>query len=147
MVKYPSWWLCGLAGMAISSVAVIVTIIKRCGRFPQNDVPWFELPCFIVGILAIGFGLGLVVWLMLPFSRRFGEIGDAFVGIVVMVLFFLMCMIAFDPSLITPDPSRGLPMFGLAVVVGTFLGVSVGKDIRKYIAEMTKSDEIDDHKE
>ena len=38
-------------------------------------------------------------------------------------------------------------MFGLAVVVGTFLGVSVGKDIRKYIAEMTKSDEIDDHKE
>lgn len=76
--------------------------------------------------------MGWFVWLL---ARRLGAFGDAMVGIVVMVFFFFLCMLIFDRSLLVPDPSKGLPMWILAIAVGIILGVWCGRDFRKLARE------------
>lgn len=81
------------------------------------------------------FVCGLVGWAGLGLSRRFGTTGDALVGVAVMLVSFLCCALVVAPEI--PGPrlaASGVPMFGLAVIVGLFGGAWIGRDIRRELA-------------
>lgn len=130
-----------MVGANIMLLATIIKVIKAVSRFFSEDVPWTELISFPGQVLALGFVSGVMVWLVLPLSRKLGSLGDALVGLVTMNFFFLCCMFIFDRSLLPPQSLRGLPMLGLATVVGVVLGVWVGRDLRKFIAQLPKPPE------
>lgn len=114
------------------SIATVVKVVKALPQlFAAQGVHWSELLLFAVAIFLMGFASGVVVWTALPLSKKLGRIGDAIVGAVTMVSFFLMCMLLFDRSLLTTHLSRGLLMLGFAIVFGVAIGVWVGKDLRK----------------
>jgi hypothetical protein len=59
-----------------------------------------------------------------------------------MVVFFLGCMLAFDPELLGPKlVNGGVPMLGLAVVARLILGAWIGHDLRKEFAAPAPPDE------
>jgi hypothetical protein len=80
----------------------------------------------------MGFVCGVVAWTGRGLYDRIGMAGDAIVGVAVMVVFFLACMIAFEPALLgSKFRVGGLPMLGLAIVVGAICGPWFGRDLRK----------------
>ena len=129
------WWQAGLLGAALLLILVLVKALIFIGRFFTQDVPWSELPGFAALLLFMGFTCGLVVWLVLPLSGRYGAFGDVIVGVVGTVFFFLMCMIAFDRAMLTTKPIAGAAMFVIAIVTGAVLGPWIGRDLRKEIAK------------
>ena len=66
--------------------------------------------------------------------------GDAIVGMVVMVVFFLSCMLLFDQELLEKKLwSGGLPMLVLGAFAGLVGGAWTGRDLRKQWAEEQRS--------
>jgi hypothetical protein len=130
-----SWWQFGLLGGVVLSLATLVKLVRAVIAGAAGGADWGEAPRFAVLIFAMGFVSGLVAWAGQGLSRRFGPAGDALVGMAVMVVFFLCCMLVFAPELLGPKlATGGVPMIGLAVVVGLVLGAWVGHDLRKEIA-------------
>lgn len=138
-MKRLTWWHCGLLGLIVLAATTLIgaplKIIAYIFRYPGTDVPWHELPLFFLGIVGMGFSCGVVGWFVWLLARRLGAIGDAMIGIVVMVFFFFLCMAVFDRSLLVPDPSKSLPMWIMAIVAGSILGVWCGRDLRKWTRE------------
>jgi hypothetical protein len=141
VVKRPAWWKFGLLGSAVLTIATVVKILKSVNKLLDNNISWSEMLVLGIRIPMAGFLCGLVVWLILPLSKALGVVGDAIVGMVTIIVFFFLCMFDYDPSLLS---SRGLPMFGLAVIIGAVLGIWVGRDLRKYIAEQKATTEYRD---
>jgi hypothetical protein len=136
-----SWWQCGLVGGCVPSFATLIKLIRAVAGGAAGGADWGEAAGFAAMIFAIGFACGVVNWMGLGLSRRFGAAGDALVGVAVMVVFFLGCMLVFDPDLLGPKfASGGVPMFGLAVVAGLVLGVWIGHDPRKELAASAPRD-------
>jgi hypothetical protein len=80
----------------------------------------------------MGFLCGVIVWAGRGLYGWFGMAGDAIVGLVVMVVFFVSCMLLFDPAMLGASfLSGGAPMLGLAVVIGLIAGPWLGRDLRK----------------
>jgi hypothetical protein len=130
-----TWWQCGLIGGFVLSIASLNKLIRAVARGAAGGADWGEAVGFVAMMFAIGFTCGVVNWLGLGLSRRFGTTGDAMVGVAVMVAFFLGCMLVFDPDMFGPKfASGGVPMLALAMVVGPLLGVWIGRDLRKEFA-------------
>lgn len=135
-MRFPPWWQYGLLGGGILSLTTFVKAIPAVIRGVGEEVGLTEAVGFAAAIFGMGFVCGLVAWAGRGFSRRFGLVGDALVGMVVMLVFFGACMLLFDPSLLGPKwSSGGLPMFGLGTLVGLIGGVWVGRDLRRHWAE------------
>ena len=127
------WWHWGLIGgttlsLATSAKAVGATVVGR-------DIAGMRLVDavgFAAAIFGMGFVCGSVAWAARGLSRRFGRAGDAAVGLAVMVVFFVCCMLLFDAALLgSKFTNGGLPMLGLAALLGPFGGVLVGRDLRR----------------
>lgn len=138
MRKVP-WWPCGLLGGAVLSLVTLVRFIGAAAFLwlTGTAIPggWREAAGLIALMFAMGFVCGVVAWAGQGLSRRLGLAGDALIGVAVMVVFFLGCMVVFDPEMLGPRfATGGIPMFGLAVVAGLILGAWIGHDLRKEIA-------------
>jgi hypothetical protein len=143
MRKVP-WWQFGLLGGVVLSLATLIKLIRALVAGVAGGAEWSEAAGFAAMIFAMGFVCGLVAWAGQGLSRRFGMAGDAVVGVAVMVVFFLCCMLVFDPELLGPKLANGgVPMLGLAVVAGLILGVWIGHDLRKEFAASAPPDEHD----
>jgi hypothetical protein len=126
------WWQFGLFGGVVLSVATLIKVARALVRGLSGEGGLVEAVGFAAAIFAMGFVCGVVVWAGRGLYERIGMAGDAIVGLVVMVVFFLSCMLLFDPALLGPKlSSGGVPMLGLAVVLGLFGGAWIGRDVRK----------------
>jgi hypothetical protein len=130
-----TWWQCGLLGGLTLSVATFIKLVRALFAGAAGGADLGQALGFATLIFAMGFVCGLVGWAGRGLSRRFGMAGDALVGVAIMLVFFLCCMLVFDPELLGAKfRNGGVPMFGLAVVVGLIGGAWIGHDLRKEIA-------------
>jgi hypothetical protein len=126
------WWVFGLVGGFALSVATAVKVVRAVVSGAADDADWGEAGGFAAAVFGMGFLCGVIVWAGRGLYRRIGWVGDALVGLVVMVVFFLCCMLLFEPELLgSKFYVGGLPMLALAVVLGPMAGVWTGRDIRK----------------
>ena len=142
-----SWWQLGILGALVLSAATLFKVVGALFDGVKHPVAWFDAAIFALEIAVMGFACGVVVWAGSGLHERLGRLGDAIVGAVVMVAFFTMCMLLFDPALLGPRfGSGGLPMFGLAIVFGAIGGAWVAHDVRKHraLAPLDDEDEEDD---
>jgi hypothetical protein len=136
--KRISWWqvsvLGGLTLSLVTLVGVPIKLVQYWRRHGDAHVSWTELVLFPLLIFGMGFLCGTVVWALQGLPRRLGPLGDAITGLVVMVVFFLCCMLIFDPAMLQGrSPGRGF-MLMLGSVVGLVLGAWVGRDLRRELA-------------
>lgn len=129
------WWQFGLIGGGVLSVATAVRFVRALAAGLAGEVSVGEAVGFPLFIFGMGFVSGLIVWDGRRLYRRIGLAGDGVVGAVVLVVFFVACMAVFDLDLLlTKFVYGGLPMLGLAVVIGTVAGAWIGRDVRKQFA-------------
>ncbi len=129
------WWQFGLAGGFALSVATLIKVVRAIARGLAGQPEWGEAAGFAAAVFAMGFVCGVVVWAGRGLYRRFGMVGDAVVGVAVMVVFFVCCMLLFEPDLLGAKfSSGGAPMLGLAMVLGLICGPWFGRDLRKEFA-------------
>lgn len=129
------WWMFGLIGGCVLLVATSVKFIRTLIAGATGEANPAEGVLFAVSLFGLGFVCGLIVWAGRGWYRRIGLVGDALVGVAVMVVFFLACMLAFSPEALGEKfLSSGLPMFGLAVLAGAIAGAWTGRDVRKRMA-------------
>ena len=127
-----SWWQFGLTGGIVLSVATAIKLVRALFRSATEPEELGEAVGFALAIFGMGFLCGVIVWAGKGLHRRFGVAGDAFVGAVVLITFFLCCMLLFAQDFLGTKFYRGgLPMLGLATVVGIIGGVKTGYDLRK----------------
>ncbi len=122
------WWQFGLFGGIVLSIATVVKVIRAIFR---GKVEWGEDDGFAAAIFGMGFLCGVIVWAGKGLHQRLGMVGDAIVGLVVMVAFFISCMLLFEPELLGAKfQNGGLPMLEMAVVLGPLGGAWTGRDLR-----------------
>jgi hypothetical protein len=132
------WWQFGLFGGVVLSLATAVKVIRAVVRGAAGEADWGEAAWFAAAIFGMGFLCGVIVWAGKGLYRRLGMAGDAIVGSAVMVAFFTSCMLLFEPELLGAKfSSGGVPMLGLAVLLGLIGGAWIGRDIRKEAARPT----------
>lgn len=125
------WWQFGLLGGFVLSLATAVKVVRAVVRGAAGEAAWGEAAGFAAAIFGMGFVCGVVVWAGRGLSRRFGPAGDAVVGLVVMEVFFVSCMLLFEPELLgSKFEHGGLLMLGGAVPLGLFAGWYIGRDFR-----------------
>jgi hypothetical protein len=142
------WWHFGLIGGIALSLATAVKVIKAFGRGEAGGAEWGEVAVFAPVLFGTGFLCGVIVWAGRGLYRRFGAVGDAIVGLAVMVCFFVACMLLFEPAMLGARfLSGGAPMLFGAVVIGLVGGAWVGHDLRKELAGQQKEEprEPDSH--
>lgn len=126
------WWQFGLVGAVALSVATAVKVIRSLVRGTMGESGFSEALLFAAAIFAMGFICGVVVWVGRGWHRHIGMAGDALLGMVVMVVFFLSCMAVFDPEMLGAKfTSGGVPMLVLGSIIGLVVGASAGRDLRK----------------
>jgi len=135
--KRISWWQVGLVGGVGLSLATLigapVKVNARLRAHPGEPIPWGELTALPLLVFAMGFLCGTIVWALRGLSRRFGLLGDALTGMIVMHVFFLTCMFLFAPAMLRGEtPGRG-GMLLLGTVVGLILGAWIGHDLRSFV--------------
>jgi hypothetical protein len=130
------WWQFGLIGGATLSIATAAKAVGAVVIGPGlAGVRLADAAGFAAAIFGVGFVCGAVAWAARGLSRQFGPAGDGAVGLVVMVIFFACCMLAFDPPMLADKfVPHGLLMMGLAAVLGPIGGVMVGRDLRRDFA-------------
>ena len=143
MADFPkriSWWRSSVLGGVVLSLVTLIGLPLKLVRllFPTtlpNPFPGPSLLGFPVFIFGLGFVCGSVVWALQGLPRRLGPLGDAITGWLVMIVFFVCCMLVFDrPMLLGKAPGRE-PMLLLGSVVGLVLGVWVGSDLRRELGK------------
>lgn len=133
------WWQFGLIGGFALSYATAIKLFRAIRGGTDPDVDWGELPGFAATLFGMGFLCGVIVWAGRGLYRRIGLAGDAIVGLVVMVVFFISCAVVFEPSWLGDKFSTGgAPMFGFAAVLGLILGPWIGRDLRKEASQRRK---------
>lgn len=126
------WWQFGLLGGAVLSVATGFKALRAVIGGAAFGAPWGETAAFAAFIFGIGFLCGLIVWAGKGLHRRIGMAGDALVGMVVMLAFFIACMLLFAPEMLGRQfLPAGLFMLGMAVVLGLVGGAWTGRDLRR----------------
>jgi hypothetical protein len=126
------WWQFGLLGSFVLSYATLIKFIRAVRGGDSPDADRGELPGFAAALFGMGFLCGVIVWAGRGLYQKVGVIGDAVVGLVVMVVFFISCMSVFDPKMLGENfATGGAPMLGFAAVLGPFAGVWIGRDLRK----------------
>ncbi len=126
------WWQFGLVGGFTLSVATAVKLVRAIARGGAGEASAAEAIGFFALMFAMGFLCGVVAWAGRGLYDRIGMAGDSLVGVAVMVVFFLACMVAFAPDLLGPKfRNGGLPMLGLAVVLGAICGPWFARDLRR----------------
>lgn len=106
-------------------------VITRLRAHPGEPIPWGELTTFPLLVFAMGFFCGTVVCSLRGLYRRLGPLGNAITGMVVILVFFLSCMLFFAPAMLRGEtPGRGC-MLLLATVVGLILEAWIGHDLRR----------------
>ncbi|MFI5460005.1 MAG: hypothetical protein ACHRXM_31685 [Isosphaerales bacterium] len=129
------WWQFGLFGGVVLSLATVVKLIRAVVRGAAGEAVWGEAAGFAAAIFAMGFACGVVVWAGRGLYQRLGMAGDAIVGLAVMVVFFVSCMLLFEPAMLGAKfSSGGAPMLGLAVILGLIGGAWIGRDVRREIS-------------
>ncbi|HEX4612737.1 MAG TPA: hypothetical protein VH092_31370 [Urbifossiella sp.] len=129
---FTRWWQFGLAGSFVLSYATVIKFIRAVRGGDTPDADWGELPGFAAALFGMGFLCGVIVWAGRGLYQKIGMVGDAIVGLAVMVVFFISCMLVFEPGLLREKfATGGAPMLGLAAVAGPFAGVWIGRDLRK----------------
>lgn len=125
------WWQFGLIGGLALSMATAIKAVRVFVRGADAGADFGEIAGFAAAIFGMGFVCGVVVWAGRSLSRRLGPVGDALVGMIVMVVFFFSCMLLFDPELLGAKLRQGgLPMLGFGAVAGLFAGWYVGREFR-----------------
>jgi hypothetical protein len=122
------WWQSGLIGGVTLSLVTAIKVVRAIIRGTAGDGEWSEAVFFALAIFGMGFLCGVIAWFGRGLYNRLGMLGDALVGMVVMVVFFLSCMTLFDPEMLG---AKGIPMIGLAVVFGLIGGAWMGRDLRR----------------
>ena len=123
------WWEAGLIGGTVLSVATVANAIKAVlGGI--HGMPWDEVFSVAIVVFFMGFLCGVIAWSGRGLHQRLGAIGDALVGMAVMVAFFSCCMLFFAPELLGAKlRDGGLQMFGMAALIGVIAGVWFGHDL------------------
>jgi len=128
------WWQFGLIGGVVLSLATAGKFDSAIVTGRAGEVDWGAALPFALAIFAMGSICGLVVWMGRGLHRRIGIAGDAIVGVTVMLLFFVSCMLLFDPAMLVEKfRSGGLFMLGFAFVIGLIAGPWIAHDVRKEI--------------
>ena len=128
------WWQFGLIGGVVLSLATAGKFVRALVTGGADDIDWSEAGGFAIAIFAMGSICGLVVWMGRGLHRRIGIVGDAIVGVTVMLLFFLSCMLLFDPAMLGEKfLDGGAFMLGFAFVIGLIAGPWIAHDVRKEI--------------
>ena len=126
------WWQFGLFGGVVLSLATGIKVTRAVVRGALGEAEWGEAVGFGAAIFGMGFLCGVIVWAGKGLYQRLGLAGDAIVGLVVMVVFFVACMLLFEPAMLGAGFwSGGAPMLGMAVVGGLIGGAWIGRDLRK----------------
>jgi ADP-ribose pyrophosphatase len=126
------WWQFGLTGGIVLSLATMVKLILTLIFGSLGEADWDEAAGFLATTFGMGFLCGIVVWRCKPLYRRFGMLGDAIAGLAVMLVFFIACMLVFDPQMLRARfSSSGAPMLGFAAVLGLLGGAWIGRDLRR----------------
>ncbi len=132
-MEHPRWWQYGLLGGVAFSLATLVKVIGTIMRGAMERVAWTEAMGFALVIFGMGFMGGVVAWLGRGLSQRLGLVGDALVGMAVLLVTFTTCMLLFDPELLGSKwRSGGQIMLGLGALVGLIGGAWVGHDLRTH---------------
>ena len=141
------WWQFGLFGSVALSILTAFKLVRAMVGGAAGEAEWGEAAGFAAAIFGMGFLCGVIVWAGKGLYRRFGMVGDAIVGVAVMVTFFVCCMLLFEPEMLGAKfSSGGAFMLGLAVVVGLFGGPWIGRDIRKAAAPPRKRQVSEDNR-
>ena len=125
------WWQFGLVGGMVLSIATGIKAVRALKSGGLGEHSFRDAVLFAATIFAMGFICGLVVCVGRGWHRRIGAAGDALLGMIVMIVFFLSCMVVFSPEMFGPKlKSQGLPMLGIASIIGLIGGVWTGRDLR-----------------
>jgi hypothetical protein len=131
-MKNVRWWQFGLVGGLTLSIASAVKLVVAILASATGEAGLAEGSGFFALMFAMGFVCGLVAWAGRGLHARIGMLGDSIVGVAVMVIFFLACMIVFDPDLLgSKFREGGVPMFVLAIITGAICGPWFARDFRK----------------
>jgi hypothetical protein len=108
----------------------LANVVAAIPRFFREDVPWGEVATLPFAVFGMGFVCGALVGLLRGLSRRLGWVGDAMIGALVMVVFFLCCMACFDREmLLGRQPGReGMLLF--AALTGLVVGPVIARDVK-----------------
>ena len=126
------WWQFGAVGGFTLSVATAVNLVRAIFRGAAGEARLVDSLRLFALTFAMGFVCGVVAWAGRGLHDRIGMIGDSIVGVAVMIVFFLACMLAFEPALLgSRFRVGGLPMLVVAIVVGAICGPWFAGDLRK----------------
>ena len=123
------WWEGGLIGGIVLSGTTVFNALGAYVGGMDGPAPWTGIFGVVAATFGMGFLCGVVVWSGKGLHRRFGAVGDALIGMVVMLVFFACCMLLFAPELLGPKRDDGLLMLGVAAVAGAVGGIWFGHDI------------------
>jgi hypothetical protein len=126
------WWQFGLVGGFALSVATAVKLVHAIFRGAAGEATLGNSLGLFALTFAMGFACGVVARVGRGLHDRIGVIGDSIVGVAVMIVFFLACMLVFEPDLLgTKFRAGGLPMLVVAIVIGAICGPWFARDLRK----------------
>ena len=126
------WWQFGLLGGVVLSYSTAIKFVRAIRGGNSPDAIWSELLEFSASVFGIGFLCGVIVWAGRGLYQYLGPLGDALVGLVVMVAFFASVMLVAEPELLREKfANGGGPMLIFAAVTGPIVGIWIGRDLRK----------------
>ncbi len=126
------WWRFGAVGGFALSVATAVKLVRAIFRGAAGDAGLVDSLGVFALTFAMGFVCGVVAWAGRSLYDRIGMLSDSIVGVAVMIVFFLACMLTFEPALLgSKFRVGGVPMLVLAIVVGAICGPWFARDLRK----------------
>jgi hypothetical protein len=131
-----AWWQFGLYGGIGLSFIGAIRLIRAVISGIAGQASWAEAIGFVALMFGMGFMCGVMVWAGRGLYHTLGMLGDAIVGLVVLVCFCLSCMLVFSPEMLgAMFSSAGIPMLVLAAVLGLIGGAWTGHDLRKEMAK------------
>lgn len=144
------WWIWALMG---ASFPIVVTIRKHISDLPAviaGEEDLVEFLGMLAGLAVIGAGGGLLIWVGLGLSRRYGVVGDGLIGMIVLpysvaaVVLLIYPGIISDRALLLALLTTGLPVLVLLLIGGFSLGVWFGHNVPKNNnEEMPEVEDVD----
>jgi putative copper export protein len=127
-----------VAGLTMTRLVVVKSqrlaaeMVDNVPRPPSFD--WSEILRISALMFLMGFACGAIVRVSRRLSIRYGAVGDVLIGVIVLGSFFLMCIVAFDPDVLTRGWRILAPLFGMSTFLGVIGGFFGGREIRKEMA-------------
>jgi hypothetical protein len=130
------FWTAGLVGGSVLSTVASRKFVFAYwfGKTPRPNMTGF-VP-FIATIFGMGFACGTVAWAARGLARRYGPVGDAIAGALVMLVYFSSCLVLFAKELLTEQRwHQAALMLALGVAAGLIFGAWIGRDLRRAAAD------------